>query len=190
MDDFYGQPEMVTKLQEAIVPHAIAIGKTLIDAGAEYIFYGADMECPLLISVDHYHQFVHGPTKKVVKALADMGGKVLPHMCGQIVKKGTVDLLMEMDIKGIMPGNLTQDTVLDINRLKEKVQDRICIFGNLNPNGSLLMGTPEEVKNETRSHLEKARGMCGYIFSTAGTASITTPTENFEAMNQVVINFK
>ena len=31
----------------------------------------------------------------------------------------------------------------------------ICIFDNLNPNGSLLTGTPDMVVQETRSHLKK-----------------------------------
>ena len=67
--------------------------------------------------------------------------------------------------------------------------DRICIFDNLNPNGSLLIGTPDAVAEETRNHLEKAGSMSGYIFSTSGTTSPVTPRENFEAMNQEVLNF-
>ena len=74
-----------------------------------------------------------------------MGARVLPHMCGDIITTGIVDMLMEMDIHGIMPGNLTQETVLDLRDLKNKCGDRICIFDNLNPNGSLLIGTPDAV---------------------------------------------
>jgi uroporphyrinogen decarboxylase len=156
----------------------------------DYIFYGADMECPLLISPGHYREFVHEPTSKVVNALSGLGARVLPHMCGAIVKTSIVDMLLEMDIHGIMPGNLTQDTVLDLRELKEKVGDRICIFDNINPNGPLLIGKPEEVATETLLHLEKAKGMSGYIFSTSGTTSPATPRENFEAMNREVLNFK
>ena len=65
-------------------------------------------------------------------------------------------MLLEMDMHGIMPGNLTQSTVLDIRELKEKVGDRMAIFDNLNPNGPLLIGTPEEVEKDTLEHLEKA----------------------------------
>ena len=148
------------------------------------------MECPLLISPDHYREFVHQPTSSVVNALGDMGARVLPHMCGEIINTGIVDMLMEMNIHGIMPGNLTQDTVLDLRSLKGKVAERFCIFDNLNPNGSLLGGTPDEVVKETRGHLEKARGMSGYIFSTSGTTSPITPRENFNAMNREVLNFE
>jgi uroporphyrinogen-III decarboxylase len=149
----------------------------------------ADMECPLLISPDHYRQFVHGPTGRVVNALAALGARVLPHMCGEIVKTGIVDLLLEMDIHGIMPGNLTQETVLDLQALKDKCGERICIFDNLNPNGSLLIGSPEEVAAETRAHLKKAQSMTGYIFSTSGTTSPSIPRANFEAMNKAVLEF-
>jgi len=172
------------------VPLDIEIGGALIEAGVDYIFYGADMECPLLISPNHYREFVHEPTSNVVNALSRLGARVLPHMCGAIIKTGIVDMLLEMDIHGIMPGNLTQETVLDLRELKDKVGNRICIFDNINPNGSLLIGKPEEVAAETLAHLEKARGMSGYIFSTSGTTSPFIPRENFEAMNREVVNFQ
>ncbi len=190
MMDIYENPELVHALQEAIVPLDIAIGKALIEAGVEYIFYGADMECPVLMSPNHYREFVHQPTTKVCNELSRLGSKVLPHMCGDIVKTGIVDMLLEMDIHGIMPGNLTQEKVLDIRALKEKVEDRICIFDNINPNGPLLIGTPEEVTKVTLEHLEKAKGMSGYIFSTAGTSSPFTPKENYLAMDKEVAGFQ
>jgi len=189
MEDFYDDPALLRALQEALAPIDIEIGRALIEAGVDYIFYGADMECPLLISPAHYREFVHEPTTQVVNALAAMGSRVLPHMCGDIIKTGIVDMLLEMDIHGIMPGNLTQETVLDLWELKDKCGDRICIFDNLNPNGSLLTGTPDEVAKETRAHLEKAKSMTGYIFSTSGTTSPVTPRANFEAMNREVLLF-
>ena len=190
MEDFYDDPDLLRTLQEALVPLDIEIGRALIDAGVEYIFYGADMECPLLISPAHYREFVHGPTSQVVNALAAMDARVLPHMCGDIITTGIVDMLLEMDIHGIMPGNLTQESVLDLRELKNKCGDRICIFDNLNPNGNLLIGSPQGVARETKAHLEKARSMSGYIFSTSGTTSPVTPRENFAAMNREVIKFE
>ena len=189
MADLYNNPQLVHALQDVLVPIDIEIGRALIDSGVDYIFYGADMECPLLISPEHYREFVDEPTTRVVNELSRLGARVLPHMCGSIVKTGIVDMLLEMDIHGIMPGNLTQETVLDIRELKKKVGNRICIFDNINPNGPLLTGKPEEVAAETITHLEKAKGMSGYIFSTSGTTSPRIPKENFEAMNREVLNF-
>jgi len=190
MADMYDNPDLIKSLQEALVPLDIEIGEALVEAGVEYIFYGADMECPLLISPQHYLEFVHTPTTETVNALSKLGVRVLPHMCGPIVQTGIVDMLLKMDLHGIMPGNLTQSTVLDIRELKETVGDRTAIFDNLNPNGPLLIGTPEEVEKDTLAHLEKSRGMSGYLFSTAGTTSPDTPRENFDAMNQAVLHFK
>ena len=189
MADLYEAPDLVRDMQSVLVPLDIEVGRLLIEAGVEYIFYGADMECPLLISPDHYREFVHQPTSKVVNALAQMGFRVLPHMCGDIVKTGIVDLLLEMDIHGIMPGNLTQETVLDLQELKNRCGDRICIFDNLNPNTNLLIGNPAETARETRTHLQKARSMTGYIFSTSGTTSPNIPRANFEAMNREVLEY-
>jgi len=190
MMDMYENPELIHTLQDAIVPLDIALGKALIDAGVDYIFYGADMECPILLSPKHYKEFVHKPTTMVCNELSGFGAKVLPHMCGDIVKTGIVDMLLEMDIHGIMPGNLTQEKVLDIRELKEKVKDQICLFDNINPNGPLLIGKPDEVAKETLLHLNRAKGMKGYIFSTAGTSSPATPEENYLAMDREVANYQ
>ena len=190
MADLYEAPDLVRDMQEVLVPLDIEVGRLLIESGVDYIFYGADMECPLLISPDHYREFVHPATGKVVNTLAQGGARILPHMCGDIVRTGIVDMLLEMDIHGIMPGNLTQDTVLDLRDLKDTCGDRICIFDNLNPNTSLLIGTPDETARETRAHLQKARSMSGYIFSTAGTTSPNIPRANFEAMNREVLGFR
>jgi len=186
MEDIYMNPDLVHELQKALVPVDIEIGRALINAGVKYILYGADMECPLLISPQSYKDFVDSPTTEVVNELNKIGGDVLIHMCGPIVETGIVDMLMKMDIKGIMPGNLTASTVLDLRELKNKVEDRICIFGNINPNGKLLIGTPQEVDEEVKLCLEKAKGWRGYIFSNSGTISSNTPKENFEAMNEAV----
>ncbi len=128
MADMYDNPELVRALQDALVPLDIEIGRALIKSGVDYIFYGADMECPLLISPNHYREFVHEPTSKVVNELSRLGARVLPHMCGAIVKTGIVDMLLEMDIHGIMPGNLTQASVLDLRELKEKVGEPDLYF--------------------------------------------------------------
>ena len=190
MMDMYEEPDLVHRLQEVLVPQDIAMGKALIEAGVDYIFYGADMECPVLLSPKHYKDFVHKPTTAVCNVLTAAGARVLPHMCGDIVSTGITDMLLEMDIAGIMPGNLTQEKVLDIRELKEKVGDKICIFDNINPNGPLLIGSPEETAAETLAHLEKAKGMDGYIWTTAGTSSPFTPKDNYLAMDKVVNEFQ
>ena len=77
-----------------------------------------------------------------------------------------------------------------LQKLKDKCGERICIFDNLNPNGSLLVGNPEETVRETRAHLQKANSMTGYIFSTSGTTSPNIPKANFEAMNKEVLEFR
>jgi len=103
MVDLYQSPDLVHDMQEALVPLDIEVGRLLIEAGVDYIFYGADMECPLLISPNHYREFVHQPTSTVVNRLADMGARVLPHMCGDIVKTGIVDMLfgVTMQTQGV-----------------------------------------------------------------------------------------
>jgi uroporphyrinogen decarboxylase len=48
--------------------------------------------------------------------------------------------------------------VHELSDLYSKVGDDIVLFGGLNPHGAMRLGTPDEVREETRAVVEAARG--------------------------------
>jgi len=69
----------------------------------------------------------------------------------------------------------------DIREVKQRVGDRMCLMGNVNPLEIAVRGTPEEVHEETLNVLEGSGGE-GIILSVGGGVSPGMPRENILAM--------
>jgi len=184
--DVYEHPELVHKLMDICAETQLRVGLEGLRAGVKMVYFGADMECPLILSPDHYDEFARDKNKRLIEELTRAGLKVIFHMCGDIIKTGLIDRIVDTASVAVSPGNVTQDKVLDLDPLKEKYGDKICIFANLNPTGVLLGGTPDRVKEEVRELMDKGKKGGGFIFHTAGTMSPLTPRNNFDAMMATV----
>jgi uroporphyrinogen decarboxylase len=69
----------------------------------------------------------------------------------------------------------------DIREVKERVGDRMCLMGNVNPLEIAVRGTPDEVRDATLDVLEGSGGE-GVILSVGGGTSPGMPRENIVAM--------
>ena len=69
----------------------------------------------------------------------------------------------------------------DIADVKERVGNRMCLMGNVNPLEIGVRGTPEEVREATLDVLEKSGGE-GIILSVGGGTSPGMPRQNILAM--------
>ncbi len=74
------------------------------------------------------------------------------------------------------------DPNMDIALVKEKIGQRVCLFGNFNPMTVLLEGTPEEVETEARRLIEIAKPGGGYMLTSGSGTGAGTPAENIDAM--------
>ena len=72
--------------------------------------------------------------------------------------------------------------------MKERVGDRMCLMGNVNPLEIGVRGTPEEVREATLDVLEKSGGE-GIILSVGGGTSPGMPKQNIVAMLQALEEF-
>lgn len=76
----------------------------------------------------------------------------------------------------------------DFAEVKERVGDRMCLMGNVNPLEIGVRGTPEEVREATLEVLEKSGGE-GIILSVGGGTSPGMPRANIQAMLQALKEF-
>lgn len=75
---------------------------------------------------------------------------------------------------------------MDIAEVKEKVGDRVCLFGNIDPLADLLKGTPGAVEAESRRILDAAKPKGGFIFTMGSGTARGTPSENIDAIQAVI----
>jgi uroporphyrinogen decarboxylase len=106
------------------------------------------------------------------------------HCCGKIDQ--FIPQLVEGEIDALTP---IQASCNDIYALKNKWGDRICLVGNMNIEGVLAFGSPEEVRADTREHLEKLSYNGGYVVASSHTIVDAIPAENYFSMIETAVEF-
>jgi uroporphyrinogen decarboxylase len=86
-------------------------------------------------------------------------------------------------MNGIHP---IQPSAMDINLLKQKYGQRVCIVGNIDLDYTLPTGTVEEVDAEVRDRIEKVGRGGGYMISSANSITDYCKVENVRAMAQAI----
>jgi uroporphyrinogen decarboxylase len=106
-------------------------------------------------------------------------GKVTP-LIPQFLEMG-VDILNPID-----PCSGLQD----IYEIKELYGDRLTLCGNIDIDNVLLKGSPEDVAEDVRAHIDRLARGGGYIVASSHNLHELIPVENFYAMRDTVHNYK
>ncbi len=174
MVDCYDAPDMVHTVLEKATAFLIEYAKAYKAVGAN----GIVMAEPVagLLSPSLEEEFSSPYVKKIVDAVQDDHFLVIYHNCGDNVPKMLASIIttgcaayhfgnaMDME-KDIIP-QVSADTV---------------IMGNIDPAGTLRMGTPEKVREETLGLLEKCSKYPNFILSSGCDIPPMTPWENIDA---------
>lgn len=132
------------------------------------------------INEDHYQEFAHPYLKKICDAFPKDWVK-LYHNDADI--NACMDHLPDAGFNVLNWGKQT-----DIEDVKDRIGDKICLMGNVNPLEIGVRGTPDEVYDETLDVLEKSEGK-NIILSVGGGTSPGMPKENIEAMLRALNEF-
>jgi MtaA/CmuA family methyltransferase len=156
--------------------YAVAYARALADAGADMLS-GGDSPAGLL-GPRLYHEVALPHERRVVAELKSrLAQPVSLHICGN-----AMPILAGMASSGA--DVLELDHQVDAAAACRAVGPRLAIWGNLDPVGLLVRGTPEQVREATRDLLRRVRA-CGHrrwVVSSGCTLAPDTPAENVEAM--------
>ncbi len=116
----------------------------------------------------------------------------IPKKYGKIIAYHTdgnvsqiIPMLIEMGFDACHP---IEPYANDIYKIKKEYGKDICLVGNIDIT-LLQFGTPEEIRKDVESHIDKL-GPEGYIVSSSNSIISTIKPENFLAMTKAVINYK
>jgi uroporphyrinogen decarboxylase len=132
------------------------------------------------INEEHYKEFAHPYLKKICDAFPKDWVKIY-HNDAEV--DACLDHLPDCGFNVLNWGKQK-----DIAEVKERVGDRMCLMGNVNPLEIGVRGTPEEVRDATLEVLEKSGGE-GIILSVGGGTSPGMPRQNIRAMLQALEEF-
>lgn len=181
MIDLVEKPEWAHKLLDLTTRLTIDWLKAQVKAmgnQAEGIFILDDIVG--FVNEEHYLEFCHPYLKRICDAFPKDWVK-LYHNDAEV--QACLDHLPDVGFNVLNWGKQT-----DIAEVKDRVGDRMCLMGNVNPLEVGVRGTPEEVREATLDVLEKG-GDRGMILSVGGGTSPGMPKRNIEAMLKALAEF-
>ena len=108
------------------------------------------------VNEEHYKEFAHPYLKRICDAFPKDWVKIY-HNDAEV--DACLDHLPDCGFNVLNWGKQT-----DIAEVKERVGDRMCLMGNVNPLEIGVRGTPEEVREATLEVLEKERRRRNHSF--------------------------
>jgi len=94
-----------------------------------------------------------------------------------------LDDLLTLGMSGIHP---IQPAAMDIKQVKSQYGTKVCLFGNIDLDYTLTLGTPEEVDHEVKERIAVAGEGGGYIITSANSMTSYCKPENVIAMAQAI----
>jgi len=172
MRALHKNPEQVHKLLEFTSQALQQMAKPFLEEG-----FGISIADPVasgtMITRKMFQKFVVPYSRSIVEYYeAIKPSPVFCHVCGDTTK--VLDDLVDCGYK-----ILSLDNVVDMAVAKEKVGDKVCLVGNVDPVGVIYLGTPEDVKAAVRECCEKTwDSPKGYMIATGCDSAYGTPMEN------------
>ena len=174
MMDCYDDPDMVHTVLEKVTAFLIDYAKAYKAVGAN----GIVMAEPVagLLSPTLEEEFSSPYVKKIVDAVQDDSFVVIYHNCGDNVPK-MMDSILTTGCAAYHFGN-AMDMEKDII---PQVSADTVVMGNIDPAGTLRMGTPEKVREETLGLLTKCSKYPNFVLSSGCDIPPMTPWTNIDA---------
>ena len=174
------QPEICGKIAELQ-------GKRLIRQVALFAQLGVDgiMPCGdlgsstgMLASPKIYREMVYPWNKAHAEAAHRHGLKILKHCCGQ-----TWPVIEELaEIYDAYEG-IQASGGMDIKKLKERVGDRLCLWGGI-WHEHIILGTPDDIRSDARYAFRHAASGGGYIMGSTHSLAVDAKPENILEMKR------
>lgn len=168
-------PTLVHELLDLTTEASKRFGLAAVDHGANIIVIADPTASSSVVSPKMFEEFSFPYVKEILAAIKRVGAIPSLHICGK-----TEPILKKMSDTGAKI--LELDHLVDLAKAKKMVGDRVCILGNLEPSGSLLMGNPEDVENDARECIKKAAAGGGFILSSGCEIPLDAPIKNIKAM--------
>ena len=174
MIDCYDDPDMVHLVLDKATQFLIEYAKAYKAVGAAGIMMAEPVSGLLSPSLEE--EFSSPYVKKIIDTVQDDEFVIIYHNCGDNVPR-MLDSILSTGAAAYHFGN-SVDMEKDI---LEKVPADTIIMGNIDPAGTLLMGTPETVRQATLSLLERCAKYPNYILSSGCDIPPLTPWNNIQA---------
>ena len=156
-------------------------GLAQLAMGANILQCGDSLASGSVISPATYRRFVLPRHQRIFHAWKEAGGLTVLHVCGE--NSRMLDLFAESgaDIIAI-------DSMVDLRLAKERIGERVCLIGNIDPVAVMLEGSMAAVEAAARACIASAWDGGGYILGTGCEVPPGAPLENVQALVRMASN--
>ena len=178
--DPYLHHDRFVELRDLIVGDNLTSIQQQLELGVDGIFFSDDWgtQTGLLMNPEDWRRWYKPWYARMFDSVHAGGAQVWMHLCGNVTA-----ILPDLIEIGLDVLNPVQPQAMDVDTLAACYAGRLCFYGGVDVQGTLPLGTPEDVRAEVR-HLVDILGSCGggYIGGTSHTILPDTPPENIIAL--------
>ena len=156
--------------------------RSLLEAGAHFIFVAAASDGPAVISPQHYLDYTIPGLGAIVTAARKLGAAVVFHPHGRFTEERFWPLVDAAIATGIIGFQFGEDN--DLGIAKQRWGERICILGGVDVPTILSPGPPERIREATRQVIELAGRDGAFILMPSCSVHRGLPIEHLHAMIQ------
>ena len=183
------EPQFIHDFQEVIDDYCLRQLEVVLSYPVDAVQLGAVicMKTGLMFSRDLIEEFEFPCLRNHTRIIKEKGRIVSFHSDGD--NSSLIPDCIDMGIDVLNPVEPC-DGQQDIYQLKELYGDRIAFHGNIDIAGVLSHGTPEEVAQDVREHLDRLSPGGGYVCASSHNITAQVPMENLLAMRDTVHNYQ
>lgn len=180
-------PSFIDRANEFLLDYQLKYMRNCIELGVDIFWVNGDWamtERPM-VSRQFTERFLAPPLKKLVDFAHGRGVPVIKHTDGNIWP--IYDTIIDAGADGLHP--IDPMAGMDIGEAKSRFGDKICLCGNVSCAFSLVSGTEEEVRQETREVIRKAGKGGGLICMSSNSIHSGVNPQNYLAMVRAIREF-
>lgn len=186
--DPYIDYENFHMLQEKVLDFNLRQIDMWKEAKADAVYFSDDWgsQRALLMNPEDWRRIYKPAYREMFRRVKENEMHVFMHLCGNV--KDIIPDLIEIGLNVLNP---VQPQAMDIDELSLRFGGKLCFFGGVDVQGTMVKGTKEEVKREVHHLVEKlGKFNGGYIGGTSHSIMPETPLDNIIAMYEAFMEYQ
>lgn len=172
--------DFVEKIIDLCMDYYVDIVTMACDLGVSFIYLADDIgqKGGLIMSPKTTRELARHHYERLVNIARERGVPVAFHSCGN----ATAMLPDLIDLGIVMYNPVEPTSGADIYELKKRYGNKMSFSGNIDMAGVLSFGSPEDVMQDVKEHIDALAPGGGYVVTSSHSVMNHIPHENFLAM--------
>lgn len=175
----YDDLKFVEYIMDLFLEFESRVVREIVERDIHFLIIGDDVaqKDGLMIQPELFRKLWVDRTAKIIEPAREKGIPLVFHSDGDLTE--VMPLIIDLGFSAVHPVEPSSNNIYD---LKKKYGNRICLVGNMDIAGPLAFGTPQDVEEDVRKHLEGLMMGGGYVAASSSCITDGIPPENFLAM--------